>query len=509
MAIQLPRGILGQAPEQAKPPGTFWAPPHMVAAHDDWAFGPDRLYLGRCEGTWIGRKDDRHHVLLAGSRAGKGRSVIIPTLATYEGSALVIDPKGELATITARRRGDGIGGEETGLEQDVFVLDPFNVVQGEARKHRARLNPLLELKADSPDLVDDADLIADALVISEERDPHWSQSARAFLKALVLFVVLTEPRERRTLKRALDLLSLRELGAETTALESLLASMQAVDGDSQAYEVVRGEANAVVEMNDRERPSVISTLRRNLKFLQSPAMTENMAASDFRLGDLKRMAAGTTVYLCLPAMRMGTHSPWLRMMVNLGLAALEREQRRPELPVLFLLEEFASLNYMKRIEDAAGQIAGFSVKLYVVLQDLNQLKALYKDRWETFLANCGTLQAFGNSDLTTLEYLSKRLGKTVIVMASRGEVSRQAEGEGLSGLSRAPHIVDLLTPDEIGRFFAREQMNQLVLASGKWPVLLDRLNYDQNAALSALLDPDPAHPLRHQARRTEADSTDV
>ena len=60
------------------------------------------------------------------------------------------------------------------------------------------------------------------------------------------------------------------------------------------------------------------------------------------------------------------------------------------------------LGHLESIERAAGYIAGFGVKLWVILQDINQLKSLYKDRWETFLGNAGTLTAFGNVDVTTL-----------------------------------------------------------------------------------------------------------
>ena len=84
------------------------------------------------------------------------------------------------------------------------------------------------------------------------------------------------------------------------------------------------------------------------------------------------------------------------------------------MPVLFVLDEFASLGHMRQIEDAAGQIAGYGVKLWPILQDLGQLKSLYKDRWETFMGNAGVLQFFGNNDLTTLEWISKRLGTTTI-----------------------------------------------------------------------------------------------
>src|SRR5271166_1286351 len=65
-----------------------------------WDYGAGALLLGRRQDRLIGWNDDRHILTVAGSRAGKGVSLIVPNLIWYEGSALVIDPKGENAAIT-------------------------------------------------------------------------------------------------------------------------------------------------------------------------------------------------------------------------------------------------------------------------------------------------------------------------------------------------------------------------------------------------------------------------
>ena len=85
-------------------------------------------------GTVLGIGDDRHAVLCAGSRAGKGRSCLIPTLLEYSGSVLAIDPKGELANVTARRRKQ--------LGQRVCILDPFGVTAARHGPLKTGFNPL-------------------------------------------------------------------------------------------------------------------------------------------------------------------------------------------------------------------------------------------------------------------------------------------------------------------------------------------------------------------------------
>ena len=103
-----------------------WLNPDEMTG-DVWQPGGGGLLLGKRDGRLIGWNDDRHVMTIAGSRAGKGVSLIVPNLLLYEGSALVIDPKGENASITAGRRGFGTRNGGPGLGQDVYVLDPFGV----------------------------------------------------------------------------------------------------------------------------------------------------------------------------------------------------------------------------------------------------------------------------------------------------------------------------------------------------------------------------------------------
>ena len=164
-----------------------------------------------------------------------------------------------------------------------------------------------------------------------------------------------------------------------------------------------------------ERASVISTCDTQTAWLEGESMASVLRGSDFKLEDLKE--ARTTVYLCLPAMRLGTHGRWLRLMIGMALEALERTGplKENQHRVLFCLDEFAVLGHMQPIERAAGQIAGFGVKLWPVIQDLTQLQRDYQKAWETFMGNAGLLTFFGNTDLTTLEHISKRLGETEVI----------------------------------------------------------------------------------------------
>ena len=138
------------------------------------------MLLGRRKGGLIGWDDNRHVLTVAGSRAGKGVSLIVPNLILYEGSAFVVDPKGENAAITAGRRGKGTRKRGAGLGQDVYVLDPFDV-SGKRRGRPVSFNPLAELDIDGEDVVEDASMFAEALITHPEKDRHWTESAQALL----------------------------------------------------------------------------------------------------------------------------------------------------------------------------------------------------------------------------------------------------------------------------------------------------------------------------------------
>ena len=472
---KFPRGVPGRDLRDNIAPFAVWADPRFIGSHPHWGYTPGKVFLGALGERLIGVTDDRHMMTIAGSRAGKGVSTIIPNLLEYPGSILVIDPKGENARLTKNRRASGSSAGSAGLGQDVFVLDPFGV----SGHVSSSFNPLSMIDTEADTAVDDAALVAEALVIQEEGPGrHFSAAARNLLRGLILQVCSDEPPERRNLLRVRQLLTLDDKG-----FKLLLGVMQT---NPSCNGVIARAANSMATKSDNERSGVISTAIEQTDFLDSPPLGRCLAHSDFSLTDLKRKP--TTVYLCLPAGRMATHSRWLRIIINLAVEAMEREPGIPPNPVLFLMDEFAVLDHLSSIEKAAGQIAGFGVKLWPILQDLSQLKSIYKERWETFMGNAGLLQFFGNNDLTTLQYLAQRLGKSTILQVSKGEISVSQGAGGFTGESTQLHTIELMTADEVARFFSRQSNAQLLLWPGADPIALDRVRYFDDGFFAGKFD---------------------
>lgn len=473
LAAETPRG-LQDGDDQV--PSARWADPRSLGP--EWAYDRRSILLGYRDGKGIGCGDDRHLMLVAGSRAGKGLSFVIPNLLLYQGSVLAIDPKGELARLTAAVR------QET-LKHDVHVIDPFDASGEATAPFRSGFNPLQEIDPASSTAVDDAALLADALIIDDGGDGHWTNAARELVKGLILYA-LVQPQDRRHLGivRGFFHAAGTEIeGRSVNGQELILNDMKFLES---AYDgVLAGIASAMLNKSERELAAIISAADVQLGFLDSRPLMESLKESRFSMADLKRKK--TTVYLCLPASRMSTHAKWFRMIITLALLMCEREPAKPEPSLLLLLEEFPVLGHMQSIEAAAGQIAGFGVKIWTVMQDLTQLQRHYGKSWETFMGNSGATVFFGNSDNTTLEYVSKKLGTIGFDFRRLSNASPSGRLSGAKIFDDQFQTTRLLEPHEVEMMFARERNRALVLYPGLGPLVVRRANFLHDAAFKGLI----------------------
>ncbi|HTV88820.1 MAG TPA: type IV secretory system conjugative DNA transfer family protein [Stellaceae bacterium] len=479
----------------------------------------DRVWIGDgfdAAASPLGYGDDRHVCLASGSRGGKGVGVIVPNLCFWPGSCIVVDPKGENATVTARRRGGG-SAYAHGLGQKVCILDPFGEVQLPAAL-KARYNPLDAIDPESELAIDDAARVAAALVVVENRnDPYWEEAARNLIRGLILHVLsapyLRAHRNLVTVRRLLtqgDWLTVEKMGDAGNGTDDMPSAFEVLwtrMRRNRAFNgVVAGAGEQMIAMADKQRSGVLEAARTSTEFLDSIPMQRLLAASDFDLAELKTNAQGLTVYLTLPQRFMETHYRWLRLMIVLAIGEMERIKGRPATghPTLFLLDEFAGLKRMEVIENAAAQAAGFGIKFLFVVQNLPQLEDLYEKSWETFLGNSGLKLFFQIDDDFTRSYVSRQLGDLETVrrsqsgsqshgtsdsdtegyshsdteghatsrrpilhfrtskQSSTGQTrswsssrSRGSSASATEGWSEAVHKRPLLNPDEIGRLLAR------------------------------------------------------
>lgn len=463
LASDLPRGVAGADP---KVPSAAWAMPSDIG--ENWAYHRKAIFLGYRGGKGIGMADDRHVLLCAGSRSGKGISFVIPNLLLYEGSILTIDPKGELARETAKRR--------HAMGQKVVVIDPFNRSGEHTQEFRGGMNPLAEIDPTSEEAVDDASLLADALIVDDSGgDSHWVNGGRELVKALILRALL-EPIENRHLGHVRAFFHAKGEMKDGKPISGQVRLLKEMAGREKEFDgVMSGIAIASLTKNEREFNSIVSLASVQLAFLDSRPLMNCLRESSFKLSELK--TGKTTVYLCLPASRMATHGKWFRAVVSQAMLMCENVDVKMGCPLLLMLEEFPVLGYMRSIEAAAGQIASFGVKIITIIQDLTQLQKFYKATWETFLGNSGVTIFFGNSDVTTLDYVSKKLGTLGFSAGNMSSASPSARRGGAHVVEEHMQLGKLLEPHELEVAFARRTLRALVLYSGEKPLVVKRAQY--------------------------------
>ena len=383
--------------------------------------------------------DDAHLITFAPTGSGKGTSAIVPNLLSYMGSVVCIDPKGENAQITARRRRE--------LGQDVFILDPWNLASEES----AQFNPLTLLDPKSPDFSDDTKLIAEALVVAD-KDDHWTREAKALINAFITYIACHEPPEKRTLGRLNEILSM-----PPEKMDFLLKNMS----EKSPYPVVQRAGSRILQKQEKERSSVISSAQSQLHFLESERMNSVLSTGHNHCDLQNIKQRNMTVYLVLPAERLASHSRWLRLMISMIMRTMSYDRTPVDIPVLFLLDEFAALGYLEEMEKSVPLMRGYGVKLWPILQDLSQLHHYYPKTWQSFIANAGAIQVFGTNDQGTADYFSKRCGTETRVSKTQGSPTQHSDGVTYGRTGRP-----LMLPEEIMQI---DQYNQLLFLKSLHP----------------------------------------
>jgi type IV secretory pathway TraG/TraD family ATPase VirD4 len=254
---------------------------------------------------------------------------------------------------------------------------------------------------------------------------------------------------------------------------------------------------AAVHLNrpERERGSVLSSVVRHTAWLDDPRLCAALGRSDFSMADLK--CRPMTVYLAIPPDRLRVCLGFVRGFIGLALDGVTVIPTLPAHRVGFFLDEFGQLGRMDRLADSITLLRGYGAQLWVFVQDLSQLKAVYP-RWQSFLANTSQ-QFFGTADYDTARYLSGALGQQTIRFETSGS-SDSSSGIGKpastsSSISEHFQGRPLLTPDEIMRLGPTKP---IILIAGEPPYLLDRVSYLTNPAYAGRFDPNPMH-LPHAA----------
>lgn len=384
---------------------------------------------------------ERHTLIVGQTRTGKGTRIIVPTLLRYQGSALVIDPKGENAAITARARQEQLG-------QDIHIINPWNMLPntfGNLGFTPATYNPLDVLDLHDPNAVAVAQSLARAIcpISSGGNEKFWEGSAASLLAAVFLWLAW-DPGEKKTLARTRQIVTLTRAKLTRDFLIPMAAS-KGFDG------AISELAQPFVDMPDVTYGGVVTNLTTPTDFLSDQQVKAATSTSSFPMMDLATGQA--TVYVVFPFGEMDTKKTWLRLVIASAMQAFKKvaTPREDDHRCLFLIDEFGSMGRLDDVPRDIATMSGFGVDFALIIQNLGQLKEHYGEGSKgTILSNCG-YKLFCNVGDPDAKYVSDILGRTTVeTMSTSDSQSDAARGAGGSHtVSKGETGRPLLMPDEV------------------------------------------------------------
>ncbi len=368
--------------------------------------GERGVILGLHRGRYL-RHDGPEHVLaVAPTRSGKGVGLVVPTLLTWPGSAIVHDIKGENWLLTAGWRAQF---------SHCLLFDPTNPLS-------ARFNPLLEVRQGAQE-VRDVQNIADILVDPEgakERRDHWEKTAHALLTGAILHVLYAE--EEKTLARVATFLADPSRSILRTLRIMLTTNHLGTDEAPQAHPAVASIARELLNKSDNERSGVVSTAMSFLGLYRDPLIAANTARSDWRIADLMQAERPVSLYLVVPPSDISRTKPLVRLILNQiarrlteTLPSADAASRRR---LLLMLDEFPALGRLDFFETSLAFMAGYGVRAFLVAQSLHQIDRAYGHN-HAILDNCHVRVAFAPNDERTAKRLSDALGTATELRAQK------------------------------------------------------------------------------------------
>ena len=433
--------------------------------------GDTGVILGKYANNYL-RHDGPEHVLcFAPTRSGKGVGLVIPSLLTWPGSAIIHDIKGENWELTAGFRSSF---------SRTLLFDPTNA-------ESAAYNPLLEVRRGICE-VRDVQNVADILVDPEgslEKRNHWEKTSHSLLVGAILHVLYSEP--DKTLAGVAAFLS-----DPKRSIESTLAAMMMTPhlGDAGVHPVVASAARELLNKSENERSGVLSTAMSFLGLYRDPVIAHVTRRCDWRIADLIDAERPTSLYLVIPPSDISRTKPLIRLILN-QIGRRLTEELYPEgnrHRVLLMLDEFPALGRLDFFESALAFMAGYGLKAFLIAQSLNQIEKAYGQN-NAILDNCHVRVAFATNDNETAKRVSESLGTATEMRAMKNYAGhRLSPWLGHLMVSRSETSRPLLTQGEILQL---PETDEVVMIGGTPPIRAKKAQYYIDRRLMKRILPPP------------------
>ena len=411
----------------------------------------DGVYVG----AWLDKKgvtrylrhNGAEHVLCyAPTRSGKGVGLVIPTLLSWEHSAVITDLKGELWALTSGWRQKYAGNK-------VLRFEPAALSGG------VYWNALDEIRLATEYEVGDVQNLATLLVDPDGKGliTHWQKTAQALLVGVILHVLYKAQQEgtEATLPAVDAILS----NSDRDIAELWMEMVTYVHVNAKNHPTVASAARDMLDRPEEEAGSVLSTAKSYLALYRDPVVRRNVSKSEFRIKDLMNYDQPVSLYIVTHPNDKARLRPLVRILINMIIRLLADKMEfingQPKVHyqhrLLMMLDEFPSLGKLEILQEALAFIAGYGIKCYLICQDINQLKSREAGYGhdESITSNCHVQSAFPPNRIETAEHLSKLTGQTTVAKEQITTSGRRTSAL-LGQVSRTIQEVQrpLLTTDE-------------------------------------------------------------
>ena len=405
-------------------------------------------------------------LVIGGSGAAKTRSFVLPNILTANTNYVITDPKSEVLLAT--------GGYLKEQGYDVRVLNLVNLEQSDG------YNPFRYLRDEKDVLKLVNNLIQSTTPKgSHESDPFWTKAETALLQAIILMLFQEAPEYEQNFSMVMRVLEYAEVREEdeghVSPLDLLFESIERRKPDSVAvrqYKVFKLAAGKTA------KSILVSTAVRLAPFNlpQIQALTDHDDMDLYTLGEKK-----VALYAVIP-----DNDNTLNFLVSLLYAqafqalyySADQIHHGP-LPrhVRFVLDEFAAMPLPGFTRELAT-MRSRSISASVIIQNMAQIKELYKDSWETIPGNCDTILYLGGNESSTHKYVSEMLGKATIDTKTHGQTKGKS-GSYSTNFQMSGR--ELLTPDEVRKL---DNRYALLFIRGASPVMDEKYDLMHHPAIS-------------------------
>lgn len=375
-------------------------------------------------------------LVVGGSGSGKTRFFCKPGIMSVNCSYLIVDPKGEML------RSTGYLLKEEGY--DVKVFDLIHPRQSDG------YNPFTYIR-DDPDVLKLMDNLVKNTTPPKgaSNDPFWEKAEIALDSALMLYLLYEAPVEEQNFEMLMFMLECARVMEEDEQYQSPLDLLfQTLEERDPSHIAVR-EYRVYKQAAGKTAKSILVTASVRLAafiFPQYAAMMQTDEMDFASMGERKR------AIFCVIPVNDGSMNYLVSMLLTqcfqqLYLRADERYNGRLPMPVRVIQDEWANVAQPDSYPKVLATCRSYNIGINIIVQNIQSIKALYKDEWEGIIGNCDTLLFLGGgNEPTSLEFVSKLLGKETVHTRTRGQTKGRS---GSNSVNFQQTGRDLMTPDEI------------------------------------------------------------